>query len=263
MSPMPSRLLACLLAFCAFAVMALPPDRWECRTRDAAGNCVGLSTYREPDGTRLQGLRSTVSGKPGWSGLLVRYHPNGERSECQADAAGSCQGETTLHHRSGLRETGMQKADKNGAAWNGRMSTHYPNGDRLDCEVDARGACNGLATLWWHDGGRMQGRIVTGKSGPQWQGRVVFHHRGGDREECAGAPDGQCLGETTYTYADGTRLLGRKTQRGDKAVWTGEVVQVFTSGKRMRCDASRTRLCEDDTQIPVDMNGRPLGRIPR
>ena len=263
MSPMPSRLLACLLAFCAFAVMALPPGRWECRTRDAAGNCVGLSTYVQSDGTKLSGLRSTVSGKPAWSGLLVRHHANGERSECMTDAAGNCEGVTTLHHRNGLRETGMRQQAGTKAAWNGRVTTNYPNGDRLDCEVDARGACNGLATLWWHDGGRMQGRIVTGKGGPAWQGHVVHYHRSGDREECGNAPTGLCLGETTYTYADGTRLIGRKAQRGDKAVWSGEVVQVFPSGKRMRCDAGRGQLCEEDTQIPVDANGRPMGKIPR
>ncbi len=265
------RCAALLLALAALPAAAAPDSaRWECRTRDAAGQCIGLSTYTQPDGTRLSGLRSNLGGEPGWHGLLVRYHPNGQRSECMADAAGNCQAQA----RPPPRDSRGSKPAARGpaaapapatpaAATGGRMNTAYTSGERLDCEVDARGACNGAATLWLRSGGRMQGRIVTGPSGPVWQGRLVHHYPGGDREECARAPTGFCEGETTYTYADGTRLIGHKQLNGDRSRWTGEVVQVFASGKRMRCDAGREQLCEEDTQIPVDERGRPLGKIPR
>ncbi len=258
------RLTACLIALATLPALAAPEAaRWDCRTRDAAGDCVGLSTYTEPDGTRLSGLRSKLGGEPGWYGLLVRYHANGERSECMADATGACQGEASRYRRNGMRETGTLVQRNGKAAWTGRMTTRFPNGDSLDCAVNAQGDCDGDAVLRWHDGGRIQGRIVNGRDGPAWQGRVARHYPGGDREECEASPAGLCQGATTYTFADGSRLIGRKTLRGGHAVWTGEVQQLFTSGKRMRCDAARDLLCEEDTQIPVDDNGKPLGRIPR
>ncbi|AXQ30926.1 hypothetical protein D0B54_20565 [Solimonas sp. K1W22B-7] len=194
----------------------------------------------------------------------MRYHPNGERSECMADAGGACQGAASLYHRNGLRESGTLVQRDGKATWTGRSSTRFPNGDTLECKVNARGDCDGEATLRWQSGGRLQGRIAQGRNGPEWRGRIAHYYRSGDREECeAASPAGLCQGNTTYTFVDGTRLIGRKQLRGEQAVWTGEVQQVFASGKRMRCDAARKLLCEEDTQIPVDGHGRPLGRIPR
>jgi hypothetical protein len=250
-----------LLALAAAPAAAAASDgaRWECRMRDAAGDCIGLSTYTQPDGTRLSGLRSKLGGEPGWHGLLVRYHPDGRRSECLADAEGRCQVQGKPP-----RDTRRDAARPTPAAASRALpKPAEPPGDRLDCERDARGACNGAATLWFRSGGRIQGRLVPGPKGQLWQGRLVHYYPGGDREECGNAPTGACEGETTYTYADGTRLQGRKVLRGEQSRWSGEVMQIFTSGKRMRCDAGREQLCEEDTQIPVDAQGKPLGRIPR
>ena len=258
------RCAALLLAMATLSASAATPDggRWECRTRDTAGDCLGLSTYTQPDGTRLSGLRSNLGGQPGWHGLLVRYHPNGLRSECMADADGHCLVPSATAAREPPRASGKQ-APRTAAATKGSSSPVAASGERLQCERDARGQCNGAATLWFPSGGRIQGRLVPGPKGAVWQGRLVHHYPGGDREECERAPTGACEGETTYIYADGTRLQGRKQLQGERSKWTGEVVQVFTSGKRMRCDAGREQLCEEDTQIPIDARGRPLGRIPR
>jgi len=258
----PRRLALLLLALAAAPAMAAPDGaRWECRTRDSAGDCIGLSTYTQPDGTRLSGLRSKLDGKPGWHGLLVRYQPDGARSECMADAEGRCQVAGRAVPRDSRR--GIARPPALAPAAKERPQPADAGGERLECERDARGACNGAATLWFRSGGRLQGRLVPGARGPVWQGRLVRHYPGGDREECDSAPSGACEGQTTYTYADGTRLQGRKVLRDEQSRWTGEVVQIFTSGKRMRCDAGRERLCEEDTQIPVDERGKPLGRIPR
>lgn len=268
---MPKSLRHCaalLLALAALPAAAATSDgaRWQCRTRDAAGQCIGLSTYTQPDGTRLSGLRSNLEGQPGWHGLLVRYHPNGQRSECMADAAGNCQIPGAAAPREPRREAAKPAPRGTTAAMTkgrGGSPAASATPDRLHCERDARGQCNGAATLWFPSGGRIQGRLVPGPQGAVWQGRLVHYYPGGDREECERAPTGICEGETTYTYADGTRLIGRKQLSGDRSRWTGEVVQVFSSGKRMRCDAGREQLCEEDTQIPVDERGRPLGKIPR
>lgn len=256
-------LLACLTML-APALAQPPGGRWECRMTDAAGQCIGLTTYTDIDGSRLVGVRSTLGPRPAWTGLLVRHYPNGERRECRADADGRCDGATTLVQRNGLRESGTVTPQGNTQVWNGTLTRSFPNGDRLECKVDAQGRCNGEATLRWHDGDRISGRLAERDGSLSWQGEIRRNYANGDREECrSSSPTGLCRGSTRYTYADGTRLLGNKVVAGRQSRWSGEVLQVFPSGKQMRCTVGIEALCGEDTQIPVDGRGRPLGRIPR
>ncbi|HSW13904.1 MAG TPA: hypothetical protein VLI06_13755 [Solimonas sp.] len=261
---MPIRLILCCVAILVVLPVSAAPPGWDCRSTDASGQCIGLSTYTEADGSRLSGLRSSITGHPAWSGLLIRYLPNGERRECQADGEGRCQGQVTIHRANGQRETGAMVVRNNAAVWTGEQTTVFSSGEQLKCAVTPEGICSGNASLTTPTGTRTSGRLVPKDGGSAWSGRIVTSFANGDRRECSAAADGLCSGPTTYTYADGTQLIGTRMVRGDRSVWSGVVTQVFPSGRRMQCDASgREGLCSEDTQIPVDDRGIPLARIPR
>lgn len=265
--PRPPSLRLHLAALCAAvwlpAALAQPPG-WECRSTDATGQCLGLSHYTEPGGTRISGLRSNLEGRAGWSGQVVRQYPDGTRRECQADLAGRCLGNTTHYTTGGRRESGTMTVRAGVAVWSGQQITEFANGDRLECRVAPEGLCEGPATLYRADGSRTEGQLQPQGRGHGWVGTIRRHFANGEREECSADPAGRCRGTTTYTFADGTRLVGTKTVVGDRSTWRGGVEQIFPSGKRMRCDAAAGgTLCAEDTQLPVDREGRPLARLPR
>jgi len=255
--------LAALIAAAWLPAAAAQPPGWECRSLDAAGQCLGLSHYTEPGGTRLSGLRSGLEGRSGWSGQVIRRYPDGSRRECQADTAGRCEGATTHWSREGLREDGTMTVRNGVPVWTGLQTTTFADGSRLECRVAPEGLCDGAATLRRADGELLEGRLVPRGRGHAWQGRLRRQYANGDREDCEADPAGRCQGATVYTYADGTRLVGSKRVQGDRSTWSGSVEQHFPSGRHMRCETRRDSLCAEDTQLPVDREGRPLATLPR
>jgi hypothetical protein len=239
--------------------LAQPPG-WECQRRNGAGECLGQATRTYDNGTRLSGLRREQDGRIVWSGAVVRYYRNGDQLLCEASPEGLCAGRTVYYRANGNRETGTMQVVDGHSAWTGWQTTRLANGNHLECEVAASGLCEGEARFSWPNGDRMDGRQTVRGGRNVWSGPVTTVFANGDRKECEADAAGSCVGATRYTYADGTRLQGRKTVIDGRETWTGRVIQTFPSGRRMECLAPAENLCSEETQMPTDREGRPLRR---
>ena len=234
-------LVRALLPFALLLHAATAVADWSCSKRLPSGDCLGPSTLSE-GGERLSGLRALIGPhEVVWLGTLARTENSGLRSECSYAPSGRCEGQLTTFFSDGKRKVESLRIQSGIDEYEGISVTIHPDGRKLECKVDATGACNGEAVMRLPSKEILHGVLRTQGYDMKWVGTGRWTFAGGEIKDCVLGPEGECRAGPVVFWSREAKLVGTLDASGDLS---GPMTTYDHRGQQRSCASATPTGCK-------------------
>lgn len=229
--------VAVLMLFCSDAMAA---SGWLCARRLANGDCIGPATFNE-DGESTAGVRGYLgSDQLVWLGKLTHLDRLRVRTVCSYAPTGRCEGELNTYFPNGKRRTESMRVVDGEDQYLGVSTTITPQGQRLECEVNRAGDCDGEAVLQLPSKEILHGLRKARGLESRWVGVGRWTFTGGQVKDCLLGEDGSCLpGPLTFWDRD-SKTVGTL---GPDNLLVGALAVFDRRGYRRACAVATAGSC--------------------
>ena len=235
------RLVLALLPGALLLHAASASADWTCSKRLPSGECLGPATLSE-GGERLSGMRALVGPQEVvWLGKLTRIENSGLRSECSYAPSGRCEGQLTTFFSDGKRRIESLRIQAGIDEYEGISVTLHPDGRKLECVVDASGACNGEAVMRLPSKEILHGVMRTQGYDMKWVGSGRWTFAGGEVKDCVLGPEGECRAGPVTFWSREAKLVGTLDANGDLS---GPMTTYDNRGQQKSCAAATPNGCK-------------------
>lgn len=234
-------LVRALLPFALLLHAASAAADWSCSKHLPSGECLGPATLSE-GGERLSGLRALIAPQEVvWLGTLTRTENSGLRSECSYAPSGRCEGQLTTFFPDGKRKIESLRIQSGIDEYEGISVTIHPDGRKLECKVDATGACNGEAVMRLPSKEILHGVLRTQGYDMKWVGSGRWIFAGGEIKDCVLGPEGECRAGPVVFWSRDAKLVGTLDAHGDLS---GPMTTYDHHGQQKSCASAAPTGCK-------------------